>query len=150
MKIAMGSDHGGYNLKSEIFVYLKRVHIVKDFGTFSERPCDYPKVAYRVAKSVRSGKYKRGILVCTSGIGMTIVANKVKGIRAALCNSKTCARLSRQHNDANILVLSGKFTSLKKAKEIVDEWLSADFLGGKVPRYTERIEQIKEIEEKEK
>jgi ribose 5-phosphate isomerase B len=149
MKIAIGSDHGGYELKNKICAYLKKMYRIKDFGAFSEKSCDYPIIAYRVAKSVSQKRFDKGILVCTSGIGMAITANKVGGIRAALCSSKACARLSRQHNDANILVLSGRFTSFKNAKNIVDEWLKTDFLLA-VPRYVRRIEQIKQIEDKER
>ena len=144
MKIAIGSDHGGFKFKSQLIPFLKKKgHTVKDFGTYSDMSCDYPFFAYKVAKAVSSKKYSRGILICKSGIGNSIVANKVKGIRAALCFNILAAKLSRLHNDANILVLGVKFVNINRAKKIIDVWLKTDFQGG---RHLRRVRQIERIE----
>lgn len=138
MKIAIGSDHGGYKLKEEIKKYLdKKGYIYKDFGCDSEESCDYPDYGFPVAKAVARREYDRGILICKSGIGMSMVANKVKGVRAALCNTPSIAKKSREHNDANVLVLSGETMDSKK---IVDIWLRTEFLGGRHKRRIDKIE----------
>ncbi|MFC1621349.1 ribose 5-phosphate isomerase B [Candidatus Omnitrophota bacterium] len=140
MKIAIGADHGGFNLKQGLVKFLrKKGHSVKDFGTFSEESCDYPIYGYKVARSVGRGRFPKGILICTTGIGMSMVANKVKGVRAALCDRVDIARLSREHNDANVLVLASKVTSLSKAKKIADVWFSTCALSG---RHRRRVRQI--------
>ena len=118
MKIALASDHAGYKLKEAIKEYLTEYEVI-DFGTNSTESMDYPDTGFKAAETVAKGKCERGILICGSGLGMSIVANKVKGIRAALCNSVELARLSRQHNDANILVLQGRFISKKQAGDII-------------------------------
>ena len=143
MKIAVGSDHGGFRLKQQIVKYLKQRNQVKDFGTYSQESCDYPLIAHSVAKAVSGKKYPRGILICKSGIGNSIVANKVKCIRAALCYNVKAARLSRKHNDANLLVLGALFTNIKKSKEIIKVWLNTEFEGG---RHLRRVKQIERIE----
>ena len=144
MNIAIGSDHGGYKLKQQIISFLKRKkYRVKDFGTYSQESCDYPEFAYKVAKSVGRGNSHRGILICKSGIGSSIVANKVKGIRAALCCNIKMVRLSRKHNDANVLVLGALFTNLVKAQKMIEVWLNTDFEGG---RHFRRVKQIERIE----
>lgn len=144
MKIAIGSDHGGFKLKEKIVIFLKsRKYQVNDFGAFSEESCDYPLIAYDVAKKVASKKNNKGILICKSGIGNCIVANKVKGIRAALCYNIKAAKLSRLHNDANVLVLGAVFTNFTKAKGIIETWLNTDFEGG---RHLRRVKQIEGIE----
>jgi len=144
MKIAVGSDHAGFELKLKVISYLKKKgYSVKDFGTYSQQSCDYPFFAYKVAKAVALKRYLRGILICKTGIGNSIVANKVKGIRAALCYNILAARLSRLHNDANILVLGAEFVNIKVAKKIIDIWLNTDFEGG---RHLRRIKQIERIE----
>jgi ribose 5-phosphate isomerase B len=144
MNIAVGSDHGGFKLKDKITKFLRnKRYKIKDFGTYSQESCDYPLIAYNVAKSVAQRKYSRGILICKSGIGNCIVANKVKGIRAALCYNVKAAKLSRMHNDSNILVLGALFTNFTKAKEIMNIWLKTDFEGG---RHLRRIKQIERIE----
>jgi len=146
MKIAVGSDHGGFDLKKNTVDFLKAWHYqVKDFGTFNAERCDYPKIGYKVASSVASGKFDRGVLICKSGLGMCIVANKVRRIRAVLLNDEVSARLSRQHNDANIAIFSGKSMNIAKAKRILEVWLSTDFEGG---RHKKRLDQIKAIEKK--
>jgi len=143
MRIVIGSDHGGYKLKSQIISFLKKKrYSVKDVGTHSEASCDYPYFAYKVAKAISSQKYKKGILICKSGIGNCIVANKVRGIRAALCCNVTAAKLSRLHNDANILVLGAKFVNTSKAKKMIEVWLATKFEGG---RHLRRIRQIERI-----
>lgn len=146
LKIAIGSDHGGFSLKKEIVDFLTaRRYKIKDFGVKNEERCDYPPVAYKAASAVASGKFDRGILICKSGIGMCIVSNKVRGIRAALLADLDSARLSRKHNDANIAVFSGKYMTISEAKKILEAWLSTDFEGG---RHLKRVRQIEEIEKK--
>lgn len=138
MQIAIGSDHGGYKLKEEIKKYLDRKgYAYKDFGCDSEESCDYPDYGFPVAKAVAGREYDRGILVCRSGIGMSIVANKVNGIRAALCHTPDIAKKSREHNDANILVLAAETVGFEK---IIHIWLKTEFLGGRHKRRIEKIE----------
>ncbi|MDP8260485.1 MAG: ribose 5-phosphate isomerase B [Candidatus Gygaella obscura] len=145
-KIIIGSDHGGFELKEKIIIYLtKKKYKIKDVGAFSKQRCDYPLIGFEVAQKVSNNRFKRGILICTSGIGQSIVANKLKNVRAALCHNKTIAYLSRRHNNANILVLGQKFTFFNKAKDIVDIWLKTEFEGG---RHARRLKQIKNIEER--
>ena len=144
MKIAIGSDHGGFKLKEQIVNFLrKKRYKVEDFGTNSEESCDYPLIAYNVAKSVSRKDSNRGILICKSGIGNCITANKVKGIRAALCYNIKAAKLSRRHNNSNILVLGTLFTNVAKARKIIEVWLDTEFEGG---RHLRRIRQIERIE----
>ncbi|MDD5680394.1 MAG: ribose 5-phosphate isomerase B [Candidatus Omnitrophica bacterium] len=146
MKIAVGSDHGGFDLKKDVINFLKAWHYhVKDFGTFAPERCDYPKIGYKVASGVASGKFDRGVLICKSGLGMCIVANKVHGIRAVLLSEEESARLSREHNDANIAIFSGKSMNITRAKRILEVWLSTDFEGG---RHKKRLDQIRAIEKK--
>jgi len=145
-EIVIGSDHGGFALKEKIIRYLEGKSIpVKNLGTFCEESCDYPLIGYQVAEEVSLGKVKRGILICKTGIGQSIVANKLKNVRAALCYNKEAAELSRRHNDSNILVLGSKFCSPERAKEILKVWLATEFEGG---RHLRRIKQIKNIEER--
>jgi ribose 5-phosphate isomerase B len=143
-KIIIASDHAGFTLKEKLKVYLKSKGLqVKDAGTHSEERCDYPRFAYAAAKEVSRGRYKRGILICKSGIGNSIVANKLPRVRAALCYNVKAAGLSRQHNDSNILVLGAAFVNLKLAKRIVAVWFDTGFAGG---RHKRRISQIEKIE----
>ncbi len=145
-KIIIGSDHGGFQLKQELIRFLKKKGFhVKDIGTYVEESCDYPLIAYALAREVSRGKFKKGILICKSGIGNSIVANKLRNVRAALCYNLKAARLSRQHNDANILVLGALFVSRELAKKIVSCWLNTRFLGG---RHLRRVKQINIIEKK--
>lgn len=140
LKIAIGADHGGFELKEQIVEYLKSNNIeFKDFGTFSSESCDYPIFAKEVALEVSKGNFNRGILVCGSGIGMSIVANKVKGIRAALCWNISTATSARIHNDSNILCLGQRQLDDKLALEMVDVWLHTDFEGG---RHKTRVDMI--------
>lgn len=144
--IVLGCDHGGFLLKEKIVKFLKKKGIkVKDFGTFSEESMDYPDTAYQVAAAVSKKKAGRGILICKSGIGNCIVANKLKGVRAALCYNAKAARLSRQHNDANMLVLGALFVNGAKAKKIIDVWLKTPFAGGRHLRRIKKIERIEKL-----
>lgn len=140
-QIAIGSDHGGFKLKEEIKRFLDELNIgYQDFGNYSEEPSDYPDIASKVAKAVSEGRYERGILICTTGIGMSIFANRVKGVRASLCHDVFSARLSRAHNDANILTMGQQVIGYGLAKEIVNTWLSTEFSGEE--RHLRRIGKI--------
>lgn len=142
-KIIVGSDHGGFGLKKEVVKYLEsNDYAIKDMGCFSEESCDYPDIAIKVAKEVAKTK-GRGILICGTGLGMSMVANKVKGIRAALCHNEFTAEMSRKHNDSNILVLGGRVLDKEMAIKITDIWLNTDFEG---ERHQKRLDKIKEIE----
>ena len=144
MKIAIGADHGGYNLKTEIKQWLEeKGYSYEDMGTFSTESCDYPDLALKVAEKVASGACTQGILVCGTGIGVSIAANKVPGIRAALCHDTFSAKASREHNDANVLALGERVIGRGLALEIVEAWLGASFSGG---RHQRRVEKIKALE----
>jgi len=144
MRIVIGADHGGFKLKEFIIKFLSsRGHTVKDVGAFSEEPCDYPLIGYDVSRLVASKAYHRGILICKTGIGMSIVANKVKGIRAALCDRPEIARSSREHNDSNVLVLAANIVKPEMAKKILEAWFGAGHVEG---RHARRVRQIKKIE----
>jgi ribose 5-phosphate isomerase B len=143
MKIALGSDHAGFNLKEAIKGHLELVkYDYTDFGTSGPDSTDYPKFAYKVAKAVVAGEYDRGILICGTGIGMCITANKVKGIRAALAYNNRTAELSRSHNNANILCLGGRELSPEQALEIVEIWIKTPFEGG---RHQNRLDMISKL-----
>ena len=142
--IALGSDHGGYKLKEEIKRYLEEKEIeYTDCGTFNEESVDYPDIAKTVALEIQDKECDKGILVCRSGIGMSIVANKFRGIRCAKCNDEEEAKYSRMHNDANILALGADYIDTSKAIKIVRMWIATEFEGG---RHQERIQIIDEIE----
>lgn len=142
--IAIGSDHGGYKLKEEIKKYLDEKEIeYKDCGTYSEQSVDYPDIAKDVAKRVQSKECDSGILICRSGIGMSIVANKFKGIRCAKCENEEEAKFSKMHNDSNILALGADYISTSTAICVVRAWIATPFEGG---RHAERIKLIEEIE----
>ncbi|MDK2822311.1 MAG: ribose 5-phosphate isomerase [Clostridia bacterium] len=144
MRIALGSDHGGFTLKEEIKKYLNEKGMeYKDFGTHTTDSCDYPDIALPAARAVASGEYDRGILICGTGIGIGIAANKVQGIRAALCHDTFSARASREHNNANILTMGERVIGRGLAMDIVDIWLKTEFTGG---RHQRRVEKIHEIE----
>ena len=147
MKIAIGSDHGGYFLKEHIKRYLQeKEYDIEDFGTHSSESVDYPDIAVKVAEAVAEGQYERGILLCGTGLGISIAANKVKGIRAAVVSECFSARMSRLHNDANILALGGRVVGPDLATEILDVWLETPFEGG---RHERRVNKISEIEKKQ-
>ncbi len=142
MKIAIGSDHGGYELKEKIKVFLQESNYdFEDFGCYSEESVDYPEFAKKVAHSVADGVHNLGILICGTGIGISIAANKVAGIRCALVHDKESAALTRQHNDSNVLAMGGRIVDHDLALEITKIWLSTEFEGG---RHTRRINMIEE------
>lgn len=142
--IAIGSDHGGYELKTELVKYLKeKGYEVKDFGTCDSKSTDYADYGLAVAKAVKSGDCEKGIIICGTGLGISISANKVPGIRAALCTDGYMAKMSREHNDANILALGARVIGIGLALDILDIWLNTEFVGG---RHKTRIDKISEIE----
>lgn len=141
MRIAIGSDHAGFNLKEMVKgVLLEMGHTYEDFGCFDTSSTDYPDIGFAVADAVAGSRFERGILICGSGIGMCIAANKVPGIRAAVCHDSFSARGSREHNDANILCLGERVIGPGLAREIVTIFLTAEFLGG---RHARRLEKIR-------
>jgi ribose 5-phosphate isomerase B len=143
MKIIIGSDHGGYELKQIVVKYLTQLgHQVEDIGTHSNESVDYPEYAVQVARSVTDGGSDRGILICGSGIGMCMTANRIAGARAALVSEPYAARMSRRHNDSNILCLGGRLVGDQLALEIVGAWLQEEFEGGRHRRRVDLIEQL--------
>jgi len=144
MRIAIGADHAGFPLKEHLVATLTKLgHHVDDRGTYTDAPTDYPPICADVARRVVGGQADRGIIIGGSGQGEQIAANKVHGVRAALCNDLYTARLSREHNDANVLTLGGRIVAFPLADEIVALWLITDFEGG---RHQRRLDQIAEIE----
>ena len=144
MKIALGCDHGGYELMQEVKAHLDELNIAyKDFGTYSSESCNYPEFALAAAEAVASGEYDRGIVICGTGIGVSITANKVKGIRCALCSDCYSAEMTRRHNDANMLAMGARVLGSGLALKIVDSYLAADFEGG---RHATRIGMISDYE----
>ncbi len=142
--IAIGADHGGYALKEELKKYLEEKGIeYKDFGTYSDERTDYPIYGRQVVEAVQSKDFEKGILICGTGFGMTIIANKYKGIRCASCWSEEVAKLLKEHNNANIIALPGRFINISQAVSILRAWLGAEFLKG---RHQERLQMIEEIE----
>ena len=146
MKISLGSDHAGFELKEDLRAYLaeQKVEVI-DLGVYNEEPVDYPDIGASGAQKVSRGEVDRGILICGSGIGMSIVANRFPGVRAALCHDLYTARISREHNDANLLILGGRMIGKGLAREILRVWLEAEFQGG---RHQRRLEKIRALEEK--
>lgn len=141
-KIIIGSDHAGFILKNKLAAYLQQAGFdVDDAGTYTTESCDYPIIAKEVAQNIKEGKYEKGILVCGTGIGMSIAANKVKGIRAAVVSDTCSAKMSRLHNDANILCLGERIVGEELAKDIVEIWLKTPFLGERHSRRVEMFEQ---------
>jgi ribose 5-phosphate isomerase B len=141
IKIALGADHGGFELKKELVEGLRDLkHVVDDLGAFSTDPSDYPDVAHVAAQGVAQGTYERAILVCGTGVGMAIVANRYRGVRAANCVDVFSARYSRAHNDANVLTLGGRVLGVGLAWEIVNVWLATPFGGG--DRHLRRVAKI--------
>lgn len=144
MKIALGCDHGGYDLKRHIIKVLERLgHEAEDFGCFSKESCDYPDFGAAAARAVAEGKCERGIVICTTGIGISIAANKIRGVRCAHCADCLQAEMTRRHNDANMLAIGAGCTGTNLAKEILDAFLSYEFEGG---RHQRRVELITEVE----
>ena len=143
--IAIASDHGGYPLKEHIKAYLAAKGITcQDFGTDNTESCDYPDFAAPAAKAVAAGECEKGIVICTTGIGVSIVANKVKGIRCALCSDPLSAEMTRRHNDTNMLAMGAGIIGQNLALEIVDVWLTTEFEGG---RHQRRIDKIMALED---
>ena len=146
MKIAIGADHGGLNLKRDIVALLEELgHEYKDFGTHSADSIDYPDVAIPVAEAVAAGEFDRGILICGTGIGIGIAANKVKGIRAALVHDSFSAKATRQHNDSNIMTMGERVIGPGLAVDLVATWLETDFEGG---RHSNRVDKMSAYESK--
>ena len=146
MKIALGCDHGGYALKENIKKWLSDMgHEYEDFGCNSEESCDYPDFGAAAAKAVASGECDKGIVVCTTGIGISIAANKIKGIRCAHCADCLQAQLTREHNDANMMAIGAGFTGPNMAKEMVKVFLTTAFSGGE--RHVRRVNGVKALED---
>ena len=143
MQIGLACDHGGFELKEELKAFLRSVGTEPiDMGTFSEDSVDYPDFGILLAEKISRGELKKGILICGTGIGMSIVANKFKGVTAALANDLFSSRFSREHTDANILVIGGRVVGRELAKEIVRVWLDTPFAGGRHQRRLEKIEML--------
>ncbi|MCW2277487.1 ribose 5-phosphate isomerase B [Heliophilum fasciatum] len=152
MRIAIASDHGGFRLKEEVKGFLQGLQNadadggsleIIDLGTDSEQSVDYPDYGEKVARAVAAGDYDRGIVVCGTGIGISIAANKIAGIRAALCHEPYSARMAREHNDANVLALGGRVTGPELAREIVQAFVTTEFAGG---RHAKRLDKIAALE----
>ena len=143
MKIARGSDHGGYALKCDIILLLEKLgHEYMDCGCSSTESCDYPDFGEAAARAVASGEYDRGIVICTTGIGISIAANKVQGIRCAHCADSLEAEMTRRHNDANMLAIGAGFTGKNLAERMVEVFLSTDFEGGRHERRVNKLNAI--------
>jgi ribose 5-phosphate isomerase B len=150
MQIGLACDHGGYELKEELKVYLKSMGVEPiDMGTFNKDSVDYPDFGILVADKISHGELEKGILICGTGIGMSIVANKFRGVRAALANDLFSSRFSREHTNANILVIGGRIVGKDLAKEIVKVWLETPFAGDRHKRRLEKIEALEREKFKE-
>ena len=144
MKISMGCDHGGFGLKEDIKSFLiEQGHEVEDFGCYGKESCDYPEFAEAAARAVAEGKCERGIVICTTGIGISISANKVRGVRCALCGDPWSAEMTRRHNDANMLAMGAGVVGPLLARQIVTAFLGYDFEGG---RHQRRVDKMMDIE----
>jgi ribose 5-phosphate isomerase B len=147
MEIAIGADHAGYDVKQQTKLYLEKLgHVVLDMGTNSEDSVDYPEFGHKVGNAVASGRVRYGIVVCGSGIGISIAANKVSGVRAAVCTSIEQAQMCRSHNDANVLAIGARLTSTDDIRAIIDRFFATPFLGGKHERRVAQLERIGAIE----
>ena len=146
MRVALGSDHGGYGLKQEVIKYLEEKGIeYRDFGCTNTQSCDYPEFGSAAAKAVAAGECDKGIVICTTGIGISITANKIKGIRCALCSDTVSARLTREHNNANVLALGAGIVGTNLALGIVDTFLNTQFPGEE--KHCRRVAAIQALEE---
>lgn len=146
MKVAIGNDHAAVALKNEIMEYVQSLgHEVVNFGTDTNESCQYPEYGEKVANAVAAGEFDCGILICGTGVGISIAANKVNGIRAAVCSEPTTARLVKEHNNANIIAFGERIVGVELAKDIVKAYLSAEFLGG---RHGIRVDMISDIEKR--
>lgn len=144
MKVGLGSDHGGFHLKEIVKAHLEEQGVeCVDYGTYSEDSVDYPDYGKKVGEAVVSGECERGIVICGTGIGISIAANKVKGVICALCSDTFSARMTRMHNDSNMLAMGERVLGVGLALDIVDEWMYTEFEGG---RHTQRVEKIRAIE----
>lgn len=144
MKISIGCDHGGFALKEQVAEHLKQLgHEVVDCGAYSTDSCDYPEFGAKAARMVADGQCQRGVVICTTGIGISISANKVKGIRCALCMNTDMAMMTRKHNDANMIAMGAKYVTPQLAFEMVDIFLATDFEGG---RHQIRVDKLMNIE----
>ncbi len=143
MRIAVGVDHGAFFMKDTVIKHIEALgHEVTDFGTYSDDSCDYPDIVKAVAPRVAAEEYDRGVLMCGTGIGMSITANKVAGVRAALCHDTYSARLAREHNDSNILCMGGRVLGHGPALDILQVWLETSFHGGRHQRRVDRISDL--------
>ena len=146
MKIGIGNDHAAIEMKNDIVAYLKeKGYDVVNYGTDSHESCNYPEYGEKVGRAVADGEVDLGILICGTGVGISLAANKVKGVRAVVCSEPYSAKLSRQHNNTNVLAFGARVIGIEMAKMIVDEWLNAKFMGG---RHQTRVDMIMAIEEK--
>ena len=144
MKIAIGSDHGGYDLKEQVKTWLQEMgHEVEDFGCHSKESCDYPDFGAAAARAVASGQCEKGVVICTTGIGICMTANKVKGIRCALCGDPWSAEMTRRHNDANMLAMGAGVVGPQLARQILEAFLTHDFEGG---RHQRRVDKLMALE----
>ena len=147
MKLGIGNDHVGYEMKLEIKAYLEaKGHEVIDYGAYSSERSDYPVYGEKVARAIVSGECEAGILICGTGVGISVSANKVHGIRAAVCSEPVTAALSKRHNNANIIAFGARIVGIEMAKAIVDAWLEAEFEGG---RHAHRVALMMDIENRE-
>ena len=148
MKIGIGNDHTALEMKQQIKEYLEsKGHEVIDYGTYTPESCNYPEYGEKVAKAIQQGEVEKGVLICGTGVGISLAANKVRGIRAAVCSEPYTARLVRQHNDAHIIAFGARVIGIEMAKMIVDEFFAHEFLGG---RHQTRVDMITAIEERER
>lgn len=148
MQIVIGSDHAGFNLKQIVkSVLVEMGHSYEDFGCYDSGPVDYPDIAFAVADAVAQGRFELGILICGTGIGMSMVANRVPGIRAAICHDTFSARRAREHNDANVLCMGGWVVGEGIAREVITAYLTSEFVGG---RHARRLEKLHAREQEEK
>ena len=146
MKIGIGNDHSALELKAEIIEFIKsKGHEVVDYGTYTSESCDYPVYGEKVGRAVAAGEVDRGILICGTGLGISLAANKVKGVRAAVCSEPYTAKMSRLHNDCNVLAFGARVVGAELAKMIVDVWLGTEFEGG---RHQRRVDLLNAIEER--
>lgn len=146
MKLAIGCDHGGFDLKTALIAYLKELgHEIKDYGCYDKSSIDYPDYIFPVAEAVVRGEFERGIVICTTGIGASITANKVRGARCALISDEYSARLTREHNDTNLIAFGANITTPERAKGILDIWLNVPFSHGE--RHQRRIDKISAYED---
>lgn len=144
MRVAIGSDHGGFRLKEEIKQLMSELNIqFHDFGTYTTESVDYPEISRDVAQAVAGDEFDRGIIICGTGIGVSIAANKIKGIRAALCHDVYSAQMSREHNDANVLTMGERVIGFGLARAVAEKWLTTEFAGG---RHSRRVCQIADLE----